>query len=97
MHLPDFPIDGSWVDLGCMISGVGYVIFCRFSHQRGSKLVCKRTGLEFANGASIFPLLVLALSSISSAMLKGLLESSRFTLTVAGLFALLAILEEDRA
>lgn len=79
-----------------MISGVSYVVVCRFRDRHGSRLVCKRTGLEFANGASIFPLLVLALSSISSAMLKGLLESSRFTLTVAGLFALLAILEEDR-
>lgn len=68
----------------------------RVRSRRGPcKLFSKQTGLDFANGAALFPLFVMSLSVISSALLKGLVESSKMSLAVAGLFALLAILEDS--
>jgi hypothetical protein len=43
---------------------------------------------------TLFPLLLLVLSPLSSGVLKGLLEASKATLAIAGVAALLAILEE---
>lgn len=50
--------------------------------------------MDFANGAALFPLLLLTFCPFSSSLLKGLVEASKMSLAVAGFFALLAILED---
>ncbi len=87
-------IDGNWVDICSLLISAAYVFV---AHRRGklSKLVSKDAGILFANGVSLFPLVLLALTSFSSASLQALLTSNKLILSVAGVVALLAILETD--
>lgn len=50
--------------------------------------------MAFANGTALFPLIIMCSSVVSSGLVRGLVESSKMTLCVAGAFALLAILED---
>jgi hypothetical protein len=52
------------------------------------KLISRETGVE------LFPLLMLAIASVSTSALSELLHSNRLILSVAGVVALLAILED---
>lgn len=57
--------------------------------------ICRETGIDVANGVGLFPLLMLAMASFSTPALHSLLTSNKIILSVAGVVALLAILEED--
>lgn len=62
---------------------------------RRTKFFSKATGMDFANGAALFPLLILTFCVLSSELVKGLVEASKMSLSVAGFFALLAILDDS--
>jgi hypothetical protein len=87
-------VDGSWLDILSLLCAIGYAETRRRKSEPRRKIICRETGIDIANGVSIFPLLVLSLSAVSSAMLNKLLESNKLILSVAGLVALLAILED---
>jgi hypothetical protein len=84
--------DGNWVDVGTLVVALFYAYYRRGEHQR---LISKETGLRVAHGVALFPLFLLACSSVSSSALNALLHSHKIILSVAGVVALLAILEED--
>jgi hypothetical protein len=94
MQVPDFQFDGNWVDIGSLVTGAAFAVYRRIRNRPPSRIVSKQTGINFANGAAMFPLMIMAVSVTSSAFIKGLVEASKMSLSVAGLFALLAILEE---
>lgn len=94
MHFPTIHIDGNWVDLGSIITGLLYIGIQRYRRAKFCNLISKKTGIDFANGAALFPLFILTLSVLSSDLVKSLVEASKMSLSVAGFFALLAILEE---
>ena len=90
------PIDGNWVDIGSCVTGAIFVVYRWLlkPHEGPRKLLSKHSCLDFANGASLFPLLIMVFSVASTTLLNGLLTSSKLTLTTAGLFAIIAILED---
>lgn len=47
------------------------------------------------DGSTVFPLALLALSVLSRHLVEQLLAASRVTLSIAGAFALLSVLEDD--
>jgi hypothetical protein len=91
--------DGSWVDIFTLVTAIGYSLLMhkRVGIPAGKSLVCRETGLSIAHGVALFPLFLLAVSSISSHALDALLHSHKIILSVAGGLALLAILEERPA
>jgi hypothetical protein len=92
-------IDGNWVNVESLILGFFFIPFrlC-FSklHQvkRRVKWISRATGKVFADGVALFPLMLLPLASISSMVLESLLQSSKITMAISGVFGVLAILEE---
>ncbi|SCB10163.1 hypothetical protein [Cupriavidus alkaliphilus] len=95
MALPEIPIDGNWVDIGSLISGFVYLFYRKLRRWDHQRFFSKTTGMDFANGAALFPLSILALSVLSSKLIQGIVEASKMSLSVAGIFALLAILDES--
>jgi hypothetical protein len=87
-------IDGNWVDIGSFITGFIYIIWLRCSGSRTVPFLSKNTAFDFANGLSVFPLILLTLSPIASVLMKGLVDASKISLGVAGMFSLFAILED---
>jgi hypothetical protein len=91
-------LDGNWID-GCSLLGAGIYMLWRWNRARragnGYRLKSKRAAADFANGAAFFPLFVLSLSSLSSTLLAQLLQANKLILSLAGVCALLALLEED--
>lgn len=94
MVLPDLSFDGNWVDVGSIITGMLYVPVMCYRRATPIKFLSRDTGFDFANGMALFPLLIMAFSPLSSGLIKGLVEASKPSLSIAGVFALLAILEE---
>jgi hypothetical protein len=92
--LPELLFDGNWVDVGSIITGMLYVPVMCYRRVTPIKLLSKGTGIDFANGMALFPLCIMAVSPLSSGLVKGLVEASKPSLAIAGVFALLAILEE---
>ncbi len=92
-------IDGNWIDIMSILSGILYILYKR-NHQNGLsgkkkyKLISRKTGIDFSNGVALFPLLVLPLASISSEVMTSLSGASKVTIAMAGVFGVLAILEE---
>jgi hypothetical protein len=87
--------DANWVDVGAYLGGVAYAIRKYLTVQpRRPKFLCAQAGLDFADGTALFPLGVLALAAFSTWLVTQLLSASRITLSVAGVFALLALLEQ---
>lgn len=87
-------IDGHWFDICSLIGGLIYAVIRWARHARQHKLISKETGLDIANGVGLFPLLVLSFASFSTTALNALLQSNRLILSVAGIVALLAVLED---
>jgi hypothetical protein len=88
-------LDGSWFDICSLSGGILYAVHrCRKSTKQ-QKWISRTTGLDVANGVSLFPLSMLVLVSFSSSALSSLLLSNKLILSVAGLLALLAILEDS--
>ena len=85
-------IDGNWVDIGSLVVALLYAALR--AYRKGTKKISRRTAMDVANGTSIFPLLMLGVSGISSKVLSELMTSNKL-LSVAGVCALLALLEDD--
>jgi hypothetical protein len=87
-------LDGSWFDICSLMVGIGYsgIRYRRANLRRN--WVSKETGVDVANGVGLFPLFMLAIASFSSSALSELIHSNRLVLSVAGVVALFAILED---
>jgi hypothetical protein len=86
-------LDGNWVDIVTLAVALAYAAWeCR--KPNAAKFISKETGLRVAHGIALFPLFLLALSSVSGSALDAILHSHKIILSVAGFLALLAILEE---
>lgn len=86
--------DGNILDILSFICSIFYAFHKWRKASPARKLICKETGVDIANGVGIFPLFVLATTIFSSFALAKLLEANKIILSVAGVVALLAILEE---
>lgn len=86
-------IDGNWVDICSLLVALLYAFLK--SLKRKTKKISKTTAMDIANGASLFPLLLLGVSAASSVLLTELLQANKLILSVAGLCALLSMLEDD--
>ncbi len=92
--MPSFEIDGSWVDLVSVGIALLFSLAKYFLLER-KKFISRVTAYDFATGTSLFPMLMLGLSVFSSDILEALLEANTVTLSVAGLFALFSMLEDE--
>lgn len=95
MPFPSIHIDGNWIDVCSVATGILYIAAQKYRRTSPCKIISKQTGFDFANGAALFPLLILAFSVLSSDLVKSLVEASKMSLSIAGCFALLAILEDE--
>lgn len=82
------------VDLSSIVGALLYVRVKRRQRKKPKPLISRETGEMFFNGLALVPLALLALGALSETILQMLLKSSRITLAAAGVFALLAILED---
>ena len=91
--MPNY-FDANWIDVGSLLGGLLYAALRWRRAPNGRRFVSKATGVDVANGASLFPLVLLGLSFISTPLLNALMSANRLILSVAGLAALFAILED---
>lgn len=94
--MPSLVLDGSWIDFVTFVVAVIFTAF-KFFRIRNTqkKFFSKATGYDLMTGTSIFPLVLLGGSAFSSNILQMLLGSNKLLMSVAGLFALLALLEDE--
>jgi hypothetical protein len=86
-------IDASWVDVGSLVIAVIYAV-SRYRKSTTQALISKDTGRDVLHGLALFPLVLIFIGGLSRPVLSAVLEGNRLVLAVAGLVALLAILEE---
>ena len=82
-----------WVDVGTFLVSLLYTVYR--AYRTGFKMKLRDAGRQAMDGAAVFPLLLLALTVFSRHILEALMASSRVTLSIAGLFALFAILGDN--
>ena len=87
-------VDGNWLDVISLIVAVIYAAHRKRKDPSRVKIISRDTGVDIANGVGIFPLMVLSVASVSSVALKRLVEGNKLILSVAGIVALLAILDD---
>lgn len=87
-------LDGNWFDICSLLGGLAYATYRCCRTKTRHPFISKQTGLDVANGVGLFPLLMLALASVSTSALSSLLASNKLILSVAGVLALLAILDD---
>ncbi|MCT9812415.1 hypothetical protein N0K08_17365 [Acidovorax sp. Be4] len=92
-------VDGNWVDICSILTALAYV---GWQWQKRPKVgrgpfICRDIGIEFVNAASIFPLVLLTLSFVSSKFTEALLSGNKIILSIAGGFALFALLEDRKS
>lgn len=85
--------DGNWIDCASLMGGVGYALYKCYKASPRRKVISKETGLDIANGVSLVPLAILSLTIFSNPLLEALFRSNKLILSVAGLVALLSMLE----
>lgn len=90
----EWGLDGNWVDACSLLVAVIYAVYKSMRFKK-CKLISKQTGFNVANGAALFPLLMLGLSIFSARLMQELLSANKLILSVAGLVALLSLLEDD--
>ncbi len=83
-----------WVDVGTFIVAGVYASYKAM--RAGFDLRPTTFGRYILDGSALFPLILLSMSVFSRHLIEDLLSASRVTLSIAGSFALLAILESDR-
>lgn len=96
-------IDGNWVDCMSLIVAVGYAAYRHRAANIGPsvanvpkrKFISKKTAGEVANATSLFPLFMLSVSAFDTRILTALISSNKLILAVAGVVALLSILDDD--
>ena len=76
-----------------IVVAVAYAIYrkLRFNDHRW---ICRETGIDIANGVGLFPLFLLAITVFHGQTLQTLTDSAKIIFSVAGIVALLAILDE---
>jgi len=82
------------VDIASAIGALLYVRHRRRQLRKPKAIISRETGELFFNGLALVPLFLLATGAFSSTALAMVLKTSRITLAAAGVFALLAILED---
>ena len=89
-------LDGNWIDIGSLISGGCIVLLSSYIKTQHAKVkfISKETAKRFADGIAIFPLMLLAVSPLSSQIIHDFETSSRLTMAISGVFGLFAILED---
>lgn len=87
-------IDANWVDAGTFLFAFAFAVFKHCKYEPKKRFLTKQTSKDFLDGTAVFPLAILALSIFSSDLTKALLEANKLILAIAGVVALLAILEE---
>lgn len=90
-------IDGNWIDICSLLIAIiyAYVQWRKGCAAGGAtKFISKNTATIVANGTSLFPMFLLGLSVVSSALMQELLSANRLILSVAGIAALFAILDD---
>jgi hypothetical protein len=92
-------VDGNWVDICSILTALAYVGWQWKKRPRGTRgpFICRDIGIEFVNAASIFPLVLLTLSFVSSKFTEALLSGNKIILSIAGGFALFALLEDRKS
>ena len=82
----------NWVDIFSLslaiLYGIGRSIIAR------QRLISRTTGLSIANGIGLFPLLLLVVSTFWNDALTAMLQSNKVILSIAGIVALLSIMED---
>jgi hypothetical protein len=86
-------VDANWVDLGTLITAVLFGLLRHFRCRPPKRFFDKQTRKDFLDGTALFPLIILALSATSSELVTSLLQAQRLILSIAGVVALMAILE----
>jgi hypothetical protein len=88
--------DGNRVDVATLILALLYaaIMHRRVGKALGRKPISMQTGLCVVHGIALFPLLLLSLSVFSSQALEELVHSDKIIISVAGIVALLAVLED---
>ena len=94
MDLPAFSIDGDWVDMCSFLAGVIHIVYRRYDNANNGNLISTMTAIQYATGVAIFPQLLLTFCVFSSQLERSLLAASKISLSVAGAFALVALLEK---
>lgn len=84
--------ESGWFDILSLLVAIGYAL--NQASKKKLKLISRETGLEVANGVSLFPLFMLVIAGFYGPALSAVLHSNKLILCVAGIVALLAILEE---
>lgn len=88
--MEDFVLDGSWVDIWTLVVAGLYTILRR--------LICRTcTGeaimYDISHGVTIFPMMLLSATAISSTAIQTLMQGNKLIISLAGVFALLALLK----
>lgn len=82
----------NWIDV-CSLS-LAFLYGIIKSAVSKQKLISRATGLNIANGIGLFPLVLLVLSTYWNAALVAVLQSNKVILSLAGVVALITILED---
>jgi hypothetical protein len=82
-----------WVDVATFVTAGAYVLYRRW--RRHSPMRLRVAARHMMDGSAVFPLALLSVSVFSRHAVEALLASSRVTLSIAGLFALLSVLSDD--
>ena len=85
-----------WVDVGTIVFAFLYV-GSRVARNWPIRPATSTIARSAMDGAAVFPLLLLTLAVFSRHAVEGLLEASRPTLSLAGFFALLSVLSDERS
>lgn len=88
--MEEFVLDGSWVDMWTLGVAAVYTGLRRF--------VCRSFGGEaimydISHGVTIFPMLLLSATAFSTTAIHTLMTGNKLVISLAGLFALLALLK----
>ena len=92
MHLPSY-IDGGPLDIITLL--VAIVIAVAKCYRHNHALISKEMGFNVVHGIAIFPLFVLSLAVFNKELIAELAKGNSLILSVAGVVALLSILEEE--
>lgn len=89
-------LDGNWVDIGSLILAMAIIWWRRRTIPKAERCAffTRETAKELVSALTVFPLLLLTISSIFTKITPHLLSGSRITLTIAGGYALFSMLED---
>jgi hypothetical protein len=82
------------VDIASFLGAVLYVRLRRNRLRKPPAIISQETGEMFFSGLALLPLALLTPAAFSDTVLQMLTKSSRLTFAAAGIYSLLAILED---